>query len=260
MLLENCKACILGVVNFMLIVVLLFVQSGSVAAISIGQIDDFTDTTLQNWAMGSKNVTASHMINIADGGPAGSGDRFLRVVADGINVAGGRLTFFNKAQWMGDYLGAGISTISMDINNFSLSQALELRLAIDGGFLDSSFNIVGGLFATSVSMVLDSGSGWTHVVFSLAPGDLIPVSGRISTLGNDVMATLGNVKELRLLNSASPDWSGQPVIATLGIDNITAVVPLPSAALLLCSGLIGLGMMQLQGERRVAGIKGQYLA
>ena len=127
----------------------------------------------------------------------------------------------------------------MDLENISSSEALNLRLAINGGFRDPSFNFIGGVFATSASISLDSGSGWTRAVFSLLPGDLVSVSGGIggNTTGNDVQASLANVLELRLLNSASPDWNGLPVAATLGIDNILAV-PLPPALALFGSGLL----------------------
>jgi len=121
----------------------------------------------------------------------------------------------------------------------SFSETLNPRLAINGGFLDSSFNFIGGLFATSAGATLDSGSGWTHRVFSLLPGDLVPVSGRSGVTGNDVMVALGNVLELRLLNNATADWNGLPLSATLGIDNITAV-PLPPALVLFASGLVAL--------------------
>lgn len=239
--------------NAITIFYLLFMfQTGAIHAISTGQIDNFEDGTLQGWQMGSTNVTTSHMTNIADGGPDELGDNFLQVVSHGVEPIGGnRLTFFNKAQWAGDYLSTGIAAIAMDVSNFSASEVLNLRLAINGGFLDSSFNFIGGLFATSASVSLDSGSGsgWTHVEFSLDPGDLTAVSGRSGTTGNDVLVTLANVTELRLLNSANPDWTGLPVTATLGIDNITAVVPLPSAALLFCSGLIGLFTLQLRDRR-----------
>jgi len=227
---------------------LCMLQSGTASAISLGQIDDFTDGTTQTWIMGASGVTATHITNIASGGPAGTGDNFLQVVADGTLVAGGRLTLFNQAQWTGDYLSAGITSIALDLKNFSSSEPLNMRLAIEGGFLDPNNpgSFIGGLFATSASVTLESGGGWTHVVFSLLADDLTPVSGRSGVPGNDVQAALANVTELRLLNSASPDWTGLPVVATLGIDNVSAV-PLPPAALLFASGLMGLGMWRRQG-------------
>ena len=217
---------------------LLLVQSSLAAGVTSTTFDDFSDPTLplQGWDMGRADITATHMSNVSDGGPAGAGDNFLQVISDGdtdgIIRAGERLTFFNRLQWTGDYLSAGITAIAMDLKNFSSTETLNLRLAIEGGTTVD----VGGLFATQSSISLASGSDWTHVVFSLAPADLVPVSGNSGVTGNDVMAALGNVVELRLLNSATPDWAGTPVGATLGIDNIH-VVPLPPALGLFASGL-----------------------
>ena len=193
---------------------LLLLQTRFAAAVSTTQLDSFSDGTTQGWVMGQSIVTDTHLTIVTDGGPAGAGDNFLQVVADGTPVEGGRLTFLNKAQWAGDFVSAGITAIAMDVNNIGSSETLSLRLAINGGFLDAGFNFIGGLFVTSASATLDSGSGWTHTVFPLLPGDLVPVSGRSGVTGNDVTAALGNVTELRLLNSATPDWNGLPVSAT----------------------------------------------
>ncbi len=147
---------------------------------------------------------------------------------------------------MGDYLSAGTTSIAFDVNNISSREVLNLRLAINGGFLDSSFNFIDGLFATAASVSLDCGSGG---LFSLPPGDLTAISGQSGSTSNDVLAALGNVTELLLLNSINPDWTGQLVAVTLGIDNITAVVvPLPPTVLLFVSGgLITLCAISLQG-------------
>lgn len=215
---------------------------GTARAIGVGQIDTFSDGSLQDWMMGIAAVTTSHMTNIAAGGPAGAGDNFLQVVADGppppgTSGQGSRMTFFNQLQWTGDYTAAGVTAIAMDLKNMSVSETLYLRLAIDGG-TGPSFNRTGGVFATAASISLDPGSDWTRVVFSLLPADLISVSsiGGHAT-GNNVEATLANVTELRLLNSATPDWNGLQVVGTLGIDNIQAV-PLPPAFALFASGLV----------------------
>lgn len=218
---------------------LLLLQSGVVRAISVSQIDDFEDGTLQGWEMGTTTVTADHMTNITDGGPVGVGDSYLEVTSDSsVNFGGSRLTFFNRLQWTGDYTAAGITAIAMDLKNFSPTEALNIRLAINGGF-GPNFNMTGGVFTSAASISLDSGSGWTRAVFSLLPGDLIPISGGVggNTTGNNVQATLANVLELRLLNSAIPHWSGLKVTATLGVDNIHAV-PIPPTFVLFGSGLV----------------------
>jgi len=211
------------------------------AAVSLGQIDNFSDGTLQGWQMGKVLVTNNHLSNIAAGGPAGMNDNYLQVIShQNETTSGNKITFFNKQQWAGNYTAGGITTISMDLKNFTSSAPLNIRLAINGGHTDSASNFIGGLFATTASVTLTSGGAWTHAVFSLAPGDLVPVSGNGGTTGNDVNATLANVLQLRLLNSPNPAWAGSLVSATLGVDNITAV-PLPPAAMLFATGLIGLG-------------------
>lgn len=219
---------------------------GTVWAISVGQIDTFTDGSLQDWIMGISTVTTSHMTNIADGGPAGAGDNFLQVVSDGpppprTSGQGSRMTFFNQLQWTGDYTAAGVTAIAVDLKNLSVSETLHLRLAIDGGSYTTSLDFIGGKFATAASISLAPGSDWTRVVFSLLPGDLTPVCspGPICSLGNDVQATLADVTELRLLNSEIPDWNGLQVVGTLGFDNIQALtVPLPPSLALFGSGLV----------------------
>ena len=222
-----------------LFALLCLLPPGTARAISVGQLDDFEDGTLQDWRMGIPSVTTNYMKNITDGGPAGVGDSYLEVTSDSTVSAGGsRLTFFNRQQWTGDYTTAGIIAIAMDLKNFSNTEVLNMRLAINGGFGPNT-SMTGGVFTSAASISLDSGSGWTRAVFSLLPGDLIPISGGVggNTTGNDVQATLANVLELRLLNSASPDWSGLRTTATLGVDNIHAV-PLPPALALFGSGLV----------------------
>ena len=153
--------------------------------------------------------------------------------------SGNRLTFFNREQWTGDYTAAGITAIAMDVRNFCPCDPLNLRLGVNASVIDSTgTSILGGTFVTS-AISLDSSSGWTRVVFSLRPEDLIavdPARGNY-VMGNDVQITLANVNELRILNSADPDWNGLPFTGRLGIDNIH-VVPLPPALALFASGLV----------------------
>ena len=224
--------------------------AGRALAITLGQIDTFEDGTLQGWQTGLSAVTAEHMSNVSSGGPDGIDDNFLQMFSDPLDPFGGnRLTFFNREQWTGDWLTAGVTAITLDVKNFSSSAPLNLRLGINGGFVDpTGTSIIGGTFATSGRIVLNSGSDWTRVMFMVQPGDFVSVlPGRSSNAaGNNIMATLSNVTELRILNSELPGWNGIPIDATLGVDNIaariqaTAVVPLPPALALFCPGLIAL--------------------
>jgi len=219
----------------------------AVRAVTVGQVDDFEDTTLQGWKKGNTFTTVNFMGNVFTGGPAGLGDNYLGSIADGDPDSGGRITIINLTQWTGDYLTAGVNSIEMDLNNFGSTDPvsgstvpLNIRLAFNGD---------GGVFSTSGSFTLDSDSGWLHAVFPILPGDLTSVSRPAAGLpGTDAFATLGNVSELRLLNSDVASWSGTPVVAYVGIDNITAVstVPLPPSAWLFISGLISLALVRLR--------------
>jgi len=227
---------------FAVLCLLCLLPPGTARAVSVGQIDTFEDGTLQGWQQGLSATTADHMRNISTGGPAGSNDNYLEVTSDSTLAFGGsRLTFFNREQWTGDYTAAGITAIAMDVKNFCPCEPLNLRVGINASVADpTGTQIIGGTFTTSASFSLDSSSGWTRVVFSLRPEDLVavdPARGNY-VMGNDVMVTLANVNELRLMNNdpLNPDWNGLPITSRLGVDNIQ-VVPLPPALALFASGL-----------------------
>ena len=168
------------------------------------QIDNFEDGTVQNWLEGSSSPNIP--LNIADGGPSGVGDNYLQNISSGGDEAGSRMVMFNKVQWKGDYISAGVTEISMYMKNFGTTN-LEMRLAFDGS---------GGKFSSTNSVSLLAESGWQIMVFSTEPSDLTEVGG------TDASATLGSVTELRILHSATPNWRGASIVATLGVDNISA--------------------------------------
>ena len=234
---------------YTILLLICLLPAGEALAITLGQIDTFEDGTLQNWQTGLSAVTAEHMSNVSSGGPDGIDDNYLQMFSDSTDPFGGnRLTFFNREQWTGDWLAADVTAITLDVKNFSSSVPLNLRLGINGGFVDpTGTSIIGGTFVTSGRIVLNSGSDWTRVLFMVRSSDFVSVlPGRSSnTAGNDILATLSNVTELRILNSELPDWNGLPVDATLGVDNIAAriqatAVPLPPALALFGPGLIAL--------------------
>jgi hypothetical protein len=185
-------------------------------AIPIGQVDDFQAGSLSSWSGGSTPV------NVATGGPAGSGDRYLEI--DSVNR---NLGAYNSTQWVGDYPSAGITAIRVDVNNAG-PDPVALRVTVFGPSLLTAFS-------STNEIVLAPASGWIPVVFDLSEAALTRTTGTAT-----YAQTLAAVSRLLLHND--PDPIGRPgdsnfVTATLGIDNVTAV-PEPDAALLFATGLV----------------------
>jgi hypothetical protein len=211
--------------------------AGSVLAPSSAQAipltpDTFQDGTTMGWFVpGIPGVPPG---NQPDGGPAGAGDAYLQLVSTGVPGPGSRLSVLNGAQWMGDYLAAGITAIAMDVNNFGPDD-LVLRLLFE------TFGPAPGpptdLAVTVADVVVPAGSGWVPVVFDLSAANL-------SALAGTVNGALGDVSVLRIFHNTDPDHPGPNVgpplvAATLGVDNIAAVgaVPEPFSAVLLTGGV-----------------------
>lgn len=220
----------------------LLYQVSLASALSIGQVDTFEDGTTQNWAVGLLGVShPAPPTNVSAGGPAGVDDNFLLLTSVDGGGAGSKLAAVNLgAQWAGDYIGTGIGTISMAVNNLGTSD-LALRLL----FADPTVGPPTNSAFSSSPVLLAAGSGWTTISFSIAPGDLTAGLGTVA-------GALTNVTELRLYHSAAAAFPGEAIVAQLGVDNITALaggtaVPEPSAFF-----LSGFGFLALLGLRHTA--------
>jgi hypothetical protein len=135
--------------------------------------DTFEDGTTMGWGVGAQSPLPPQ--NIADGGPGGPGDAYLELRASGNDAPGGRLSVLNAAQWMGDYLAAGITGIQMDVRNFGPSD-LTLRLLLE------HFDMPGP--PTDVALTVDgvfvpAGGNWTTVVFDLTNLAALPGFGTV---------------------------------------------------------------------------------
>lgn len=197
-------------------------------AVVINQIDTFQDGTTQGWSIG----LPPDPVNVETGGPLGTGDRFLRLTADG-SSNGGRLTTFNQAQWRGDYIAAGVDAIEMDLRNFA-TQTLSIRIA----FKQSASPGTPG-FSSTVAFSLPADGQWHHAVFPINTMSMT----RLGSTTLDLNTLLQNPIEMRILHSTSPSLSGNNIVAQLGIDNIRAI-PAPGASLL------PLGAMLVGARRR----------
>jgi hypothetical protein len=205
------------------------------------QIDDFEDGTTENWfAGGGPGGQTWPVTNIADGGPAGPGDNFLLLTSTGSQGAGGKLVAQNAAQWAGDYIASGITSIEMDVRNFGQT-SLALRLLFEDPVLAPPSNLA----ISTNELLLPAQSLWTHVTFLIGAGDLTALAGSVD-------AVLSNTTVLRLFHSPTPTFPGPPLASVLGVDNVTATaIPEPGTALLVSAGVAALTRYRRQPRRRV---------
>ena len=188
-------------------------------AVIVGQTDDFQDGTLANWANGGQG--APPLMNIPTGGPGGAGDRYLQITSVGGGGPGSRLTAFNRDQWLGDYIAAGVNGIDMDLLNTGTA-TLSIRIAFKQ---DTSGSAPGYL---SAAFLLAPDSAWHHTLFSITPGTMIPIGSP-----EPFNTFFTNPAELRIINEVgTTDLNGDPIAAQLGTDNIRAV-PEPATWILL---------------------------
>ena len=195
-------------------------------SLSVGMADTFDLGADGGWGVGAPALLPP--VVVPDGGPAGAGDGFLKLGSLGGAGASSKLAVIAGAQWNGDYLAAGVSRITLDLNNLG-STDLSLRLWLSGA--------PGVTAVSTAAVLLPAGSGWTHASFSL---DAAALTGSPA-------AVLGDVQQLRLFHGSSAAFPGEAIVATLGVDNVTAV-PEPAAAWLLLPGLAALYSLR----RRVA--------
>jgi len=93
-------------------------------AITLGQVDDFEDGTVQNWGG----------LSTSNDPTAGPTDSALFASTPGGGGPGGRLLILNghtAQQWAGNWTAAGVTSISMDFRN-SGNNDLSFRLGIAG--------------------------------------------------------------------------------------------------------------------------------
>src|ERR1043166_2795645 len=194
----------------------------TVRALTLGQVDDFQDGSSQNWQTGVGPIN-----NVANGGPTGAGDHYVQYTSTGTGGADSRMVIFNIAQWQGNYSGAEITGIAMDLNNFS-QQPLSMRIAF---FVNQSAG-----YGATMPFSLAANSGWQHTTFPLAASNFTAIGspGSFSTLLSNFTG------QFRILSSGAPSLQGDVITDTLGIDNIQAI-PEPSTLVMVVAAFVMLG-------------------
>jgi hypothetical protein len=195
------------------------------AQVGWGQLDDFENGTTMNWGGGASPE------NVADGGPLGPGDAWLRMTSDGGSGPGSRLACFNDAQWSGNFVGAGVSIVEMDVLNVT---ALELSLRIVLFDLNDFTQ-----WTSTVPVLVSPGSGWVHASFPLLESDLTRVEGIVSY--QDVITSVDRFMIRHQVGA--PNDRGTRIAGQMGMDNVHAV-PEPA-------GLLALGLGALAAYRRL---------
>ena len=213
----------------------------SAIAVTLGESDTFDSGTTENWTAGGgpNGGTPPVPPEVApDGGPGGAGDEFLEITGVGGNGPGSRLTAMNiLAQWAGNYLAAGVGAIGMDLRNLGDSD-LTIRLLFEDPIPGPPANEA----VTTTGFLLPTGTGWTHVIFPIAPADLTPLLG-------DATTVLGNTTVLRILHSPSPT-EAVPIAGVLGVDNITALArPVPESPVLALIAVAFIALATVRGIR-----------
>lgn len=199
-----------------------FISSAISAQVTPNQTDDFQDGTVQGWF--ESGASPNPPVNAADAGPMGVGDNCLRDDSDNSlsnNSPGARMVARNISQWTGDYSGQGIIAIKFDAR--AVGADLTFRVAMNGD---------GGSISSTTGVAVTTAAGWTAVVIPIAAADMVTVPSNAGS-GFDVAATLANCSEFRILSNPVPSYSGEPILATMEIDNIVASTTLSNEAFFL---------------------------
>lgn len=166
------------------------------------------------------------------GGPTGPTDPFLLITSTGASGPGSRLSAINTTEFTGDFPGAGVTSIGMDLRNFGTADVFLRLLLVD---LEGGIAVNAALSTTAVSV--SAGSNWSTYIFDLSAGALTALLG--TTAG-----ALADVDEFRLFHNPVADFPGtnSAISAVIGVDNIrtgatTPSVPEPAMVTLLAGGI-----------------------
>lgn len=195
------------------------------ALITTSSLDTFAASN-EGWQIGGAGVQPAR---VASAGPD-SQIGYLSHFSDGGSANGKWLMWSGQSQWLGDYISAGVTGISLWANVSAGTAPVSMRIAFDGP---------GGWFYSVAQGVV---AGWTEYSFSLAPTNFTYAAG---SGGTGVLAgTMSGVTRFSILaggGGVSYRANGDLLQAgtsvnTILVDNIGAVPEPSTCALLLLTG------------------------
>ncbi len=172
--------------------------------VALNQTDNFSNGTTQNWSKGN-NSPAGYLTNQ---------NNQLQNISDG-SGQGGKITMFNSSQWAGDYVGAGVTSIKMNVTNVSSSSPLHLRLVFAGS---GGQNFI-TQYASKNAVIIPSGASQS-IVFPIEDMDLDKLQSFSTATYQDIFSAVLSLRLIHSVNGGSSN--GSAVVATLVIDDITA--------------------------------------
>jgi hypothetical protein len=187
--------------------ILLACSGGALRAVEVGHVDDFESGTA-GWQGAGPSV-------VNTGGPAGEGDAYLRIVANGGNGPGSRASTHNLGSaWIGDYAAAGITAIELDLMNMVTSPGpLSMRLALFGP------SSISNRWTSTEAVTIPNDGQWQHVVFPIDADSISRAAGNATY--EDMLENI--VRVMIRHDTGTPDATGTPVTATFGMDNVMLV-------------------------------------
>ena len=217
------------------IILTLIASCGTLLANPTFEVSTF-NTGTDGWEPNSPWITSTAM-------PIAPDDPYLLLdVGASAGNRGSKLITFNPTEaWTGDYLGANVTGVSLDVANWSESDTVFLRVVV--GNRANPQQSGGTWWISNTATTLLPGQDWTQVELSLLEEDLVRVGNLEGDIGTDsYAATFSDVQNIRILSAVIPiGATGDEFVGPVGMDNI-GLIPEPSTYLLIGLGLLAIGI------------------
>lgn len=179
------------------------------AQVTAGQVDDFdTPADEQGWKHDDFGTSPNPPSMQTVGGIDAN---YLKNTSTGVGNSGSKFIMRNISQWVGDYISAGIESISMQVRNNS-TVPVNLRWVIEDTFENSRW-------ISTLSVDVPASSGWVLVVLPITESNMTQ-TGNLTPTYNDVLSACNAVRIVSV--AGSPSHQGDQIVADVDFDNIKA--------------------------------------